>query len=120
MTKVAIVPVMTEQGSKLYHAVAGMKQSAGATAGAALDALTDQLSAEESSTLVIVQSFRSDQFFSTTQQQRLAELMQQWRTARDTNVQLPAYDQAELEELIEKELVAASQRAAILADNLGE
>jgi hypothetical protein len=61
MTKVAILPVTTDQGDMAYRAIAGAKQSSGATAGAALDALTAQLSADETSTLIIVQSLRPDQ-----------------------------------------------------------
>jgi hypothetical protein len=64
MTKVAILPVTTDQGNRSYHAIAGAKQSSGATAGAALDALTAQLSADETSTLIIVQSLRPDQLES--------------------------------------------------------
>jgi hypothetical protein len=63
MTKVAILPVTTAQGGMSYHAIAGTKQSSGATAGAALDALTAQLSADETSTLVIVQSLRPESVF---------------------------------------------------------
>jgi hypothetical protein len=119
MTKVAILPVTTDQGGRSYHAIAGTKQSSGATAGAALDALTAQLPAEESSTLVIVQSFRPDQFFTAAQQQRLEELMTRWRIARDQGRQLPAPEQAELAALIDTEVQAATQRATTLADDLG-
>jgi hypothetical protein len=118
MTKVAILPVTTDQGDLSYRAVAGAKQSSGATAGAALDALTAQLSADETSTLVIVQSLRPDQFFTAAQQQRLEQLMARWRTARDQDTSLPAHEQAELETLIEAELQAATHRAATLADEV--
>lgn len=119
MTKVAIVPVTTDQGSTSYHAIAGDKQSAGATAGAALDALTEQLSADETSTFVVVQNFRPDRFFSLAQQQRLDELLRNWRAARDGHAPLSAQEHAELESLVATELEAATRRAAILADNLG-
>lgn len=119
MTKVAILPVTTDQGRVSYRAVAGAKQSSGATAGAALDALTAQLSTDETSTLVIVQSLRPDQFFTAAQQQRLDQLMARWRTVRDQGRLLPAHEQAELEALIEAELHAATQRAAALADEVG-
>jgi type IV pilus biogenesis protein CpaD/CtpE len=119
MTKVAILPVTTDQGGMSYRAIAGAKQSSGATAGAALDALTAQLPVDETSTLVIVQSLRPDQFFTAAQQQRLDQLMARWRTARDQSVVLPAHEQAELEALIGAELQAASQRAAVLADEVG-
>ncbi len=57
---------------------AGNKQSVGKTAGEALDALTAQLDNSETGTLIIIQNLRPDQFFSTEQQQRLAELMKLW------------------------------------------
>jgi hypothetical protein len=119
MTKVAILPVTTEQGGKAYHAIAGKKQSAGATAGAALDALTAQLSADEASTLVVVQNLRPDRFFTAAQQQRLEELMMHWRAAQDNDGAWSQQEQAELESLIETELEGATRRAAMLADDVG-
>jgi hypothetical protein len=118
MTKVAILPIPTEKGNISYRAVAGDRQSHGRTAGEALDALTAQLSDDETSTLVIVQNLRSDRFFNTSQQQRLAELMDRWRTARDKGESLPTDQQAELEALTEVELGAAAGRAAALEDEL--
>lgn len=119
MTRVAILPVTTDHGSTSYHAIAGTKQSSGATAGAALDALTAQLSTDESSTIVVVQSFRPDQFFTAAQQERLEQLMDRWRAARDSDLSLSAQDQAELESLIEIELQAATRRTQALADDAG-
>ncbi|MCU0493414.1 MAG: hypothetical protein MUD01_17645 [Chloroflexaceae bacterium] len=119
MTKVAILPVTTHKGNTSYHAIAGKKQSAGTTAGAALDALTEQLPADEASTLVIVQMFRPDQFFTAAQQQRLEELMTKWHSAQDNGVAFSAQEQAELEALIETELEATTRRAAALADDVG-
>src|SRR5436309_11664617 len=111
MTKVAILPIPTQQGDLSYRAVAGEKHAQGKTAGEALDALTAQLSADETSTLVIVQSLRPDRFFTAAQQQRLATLMARWRTARDQGHMLPAEEQTELETLIEAELHASAARA---------
>lgn len=119
MTKVAILPVTTNQGSTSYHAISGRTQSEGTTAGAALDALTEQLSAQETNTLVLVQLFRADHFFSLAQQQRLDELMARWRAARESGASLSAQEQAELESLIDTELEAATRRAAALADDVG-
>lgn len=116
MTKVAILPTPTERGELYYHASAGAKHARGKTAGEALDALTAQLSAEETSTLVIVQSLRSDIFFTAAQQQRLTVLMERWRNARDHGQSLPAEEQAELQALIDAELQASTARAAALAD----
>src|SRR3990172_2736797 len=120
MTKVAILPIPTEQGTLSYHAIAGAKHAQGKTAGQALDALTAQLSADEASTLVIVQSLRPDRFFTAAQQERLATLMARWRTARDQGQTLPIDEQKELEALIEGELRAAAARAAALAMPWGD
>ena len=119
MTKVAILPVPTEQGDLAYRAIAGEKYAQGKTAGEALDALTAQLPADEASTLVVVQSLRPDRFFTAAQQQRLSTLMARWQTLRDQGVTLPADEQTELEALINAELQAAAARAAALADALG-
>jgi hypothetical protein len=116
MTKVAILPVPTDEGVVSYRAVAGDKHSQGSTVGAALDALTPQLTMDEAGTLIIVQSLRPDRFFSAAQQKRLAELMDRWRTARDQGNVLPQDEQSELETLVEAELRAAAGRAAVLGE----
>ena len=85
-----------------------------------MDALTAQLSADEASTLVIVQSLRPDAFFNVAQQERLAALMTRWRTAREQEKPLPVDEQTELEALIEAELRASAARASALADALGQ
>jgi hypothetical protein len=114
MTKIAILSEHTETGAVAYRAVAGAKQSLGKTAGEALDALTGDLGAEESGTLVIVQHFRPDQFFTAEQQERLKQLMAEWRGARDRGTSLPATEQAELDALVEAEIRAASDRTAAI------
>lgn len=119
MTKVAILPVQTDSGLA-YWAVAGEKRSHGATAGEALDALTAQLPVDEAATLVIVQSRRPDQFFTATQQARLRDLMERWRTLRDQGEVLPPDEQKELDALIEAELRASAVRAAAMADGLAK
>ncbi len=118
MTKVTIFPVMTDRNQHAYHAIAGSNHAAGATAGAALDALTPQLAKDERTTLIIIQHFRPDRFFSQQQQQRLAALMSQWRLARDGGSALTLAEQNELEGLIEAEIQAAAQRAAAIADDI--
>ena len=119
MTKVAILPVPTQQGDLSYRAIAGEKHAQGKSAGEALDALTAQLSADETSTLVIVQSLRPDRFFTAAQQQRLDALMARWRALRDQGASLPVDEQAELEALIAAELQASAARAAALAGASG-
>jgi glutamate/tyrosine decarboxylase-like PLP-dependent enzyme len=119
MTKVAILPEVSEQGEKLYRAIASGHQSLAKTAGAALDALTAQLPADEAGTLVVVQSQQSDEFFTAQQQERLRGLMARWRAARDAGAALEPTEQAELEALVDAEVQAAGRRAAALSAALG-
>ena len=116
MTTVAILPVSDANGEKLYRAVAGDKQST----GEALDALTAQLEGDEFSTLLIIQSFRPDWFFSAEQQQRLSDLMNLWRTVRERGQTLPPEQQAELDLLVETELKAAAARTSALVQQLSQ
>ena len=118
MTTIAILPETQVTGATSYRAVAGQRQSVGQTPGEALDALTVQLGEQEAGTLVVVRHWRPDRFFTAAQQQRLAELMQRWRTARDTQQPLAPADQAELDALVAAELEAARQRAAALLHEL--
>ena len=118
MTKVAILPIPTDRGALSYHAIAGTIYALGKTAGEALDALTAQLSEDDTSTLVIMQSLRPDPFFTSAQQERLVVLMARWRTARDRGDTLPIDEQIELETLVEAELRASSARTAALTDKL--
>ena len=68
--------------------------------------------ADDTGTLVIVQSHRPDQFFTAQQQRRLSELMARWRAARDAGDSLPPAEQAELDALVDAEVRASGQRAA--------
>ena len=119
MTNVAILPVSSEQGIISYRAVAGQTRSQGRTVGEALDALTMQLPESDIGMLVVVQSLHPDRYFSAAQQQRLENLMEHWRNANDTGVALPVSVQAELDDLVEKELLASADRAGALADEAG-
>ena len=119
MTKVAILPEVSEQGEKVYRAFASGHQSLAKTAGAALDALTAQLPADEVGTLVVVQSQQPDEFFTVRQQERVRGLMAQWRAARDAGASLAPAEQAELEALVDAEVQAAGRRAAALSAALG-
>ena len=114
MTAVSILPENLGGNGTTYRAVAGAAQSVGRTPGEALDALTSQLDAKAMGTLVIVQQFQPDEFFTEEQQQRLGELMARWRAARDAGTTLPRDQQAELEALVQAELKASGQRAAAL------
>ncbi|MBS1247823.1 MAG: hypothetical protein H6R48_612 [Proteobacteria bacterium] len=114
MTTVAIVPVVDARGEKAYRAMAGDKRSMGKTAGQALDALTAQLEYAEVGGLLFIQGFQPDAWFTAMQQQRLAELMEGWRAARDRGEPFPPARQAELERLVEAELTAAQRRTLAL------
>ncbi len=118
MTRVAILPIPTASGELSYHALAGDKQSQGKTAGAALDGLTVQLEDAELDTLVVVQHRKPDAFFGEAEQRRLAELMALWREARDSGSPLSPEEQAELDQLVEAEIEASSQRAAAMLHEL--
>ncbi len=72
------------------------------------------------STLLIIQSFRPDWFFSAFQQQRLSDLMNLWRTARSRGQSLSPEQQAELDKLVEAELKAATARTAALVQQLNQ
>lgn len=117
MTTITIFPEKLTADKQLWRALVGNKVSFGKTAGEALDTLTAQLSEEDSSTIV-VQQMQPDRFFTAAQQQRLAELMSQWRAARDTGNSLLPDEQAELEALVEAELVGSAQRAEQLLHDL--
>lgn len=118
MTTIAIVPDNPQGSPAGFRAVSGEAQSSGATVGQALDALRQQLGGPEQTTLVVVQPMQPDQFFTAAQQQRLAELMDRWRSARDSGTALPPQEQAELETLVEAELRAATERSAALIRQL--
>ena len=118
MTRVAILPVPTPTGGIDYHAIAGAKRSQGKTAGEALDALTAQLSEDESGTLIVIQEFRPDRLFSADQRKRLSELMARWREARDGGGELLAAEQTELDDLIEAEIRASAERTTALLHEL--
>jgi hypothetical protein len=118
MTKIAILAEPANGDGITFRAVAGTRQSQGKTAGEALDALAAQLPDAPTSTLVIIQHRRPDQFFTASQQERLKELMTRWRVARDAGKALPDAEQAELCSLVEAEERAAGQRAAALLAEL--
>lgn len=117
MTAVAIVREELEPGIARFRAMARNHDdlnSIGRTAGEALDALTAQLDDQDAATLVIVQEMRPDALFTETQINRLRELVQ-----KSNANQLTPQEQADLDALIEAELVASAKRVATLADDLG-
>jgi hypothetical protein len=118
MNTITIFPENPHAPAPRFRAVAGEKQSVGATAGEALDALTAQFGEPQATTLVVVQPMQADALFTAEQQHRLAELMARWRAARDAGTLFPPEDQAELDALVAAELRAALQRSEALAQQL--
>ena len=114
MTSVTILPVPSGQGGVSYCAASNGKRSQGATAGEALDALTAQLDDAQKGSLVIVQDWRPDEFFTAEQQHRLAELMARWRASRESGTQLSGEEEAELDALVDAELEGAAARSAAM------
>lgn len=119
VTSVAILPVPSRQGVVSYEAVAGERRSKGRTPGEALDALATQLPEGVDGALVVVHYGQADDFFTADQQQRLAELMDRWRSAREARRSLDPGEQEELDALVDAELAAAARRAAALAAAAG-
>lgn len=109
MTTIAILPITDESGNLSYRAIPGNQQTICKTAGQALDALTSQLGQPGSSLSLLIQTFQPDPFFTAAQQQRLSELVELWRTARDRWQTLSPKDQTELDTLVSAELQATQQ-----------
>ena len=111
MTTVQILQESVQpSGQMRYRAIHRNRQAAGATPGAALDALEDMLP-DDAGTVVILQKFKTDAHFGTEQQARLAELMSQLHTARSQGHDLAKQEMAELETLVDLELQATALRA---------
>ena len=106
MTTVAILPDKpgtTKGGS--FHAVCGKRHAEGTTAGAALDALTQQMEDQETAAVILVQTMKPDSYFNETQQARLREVMENWREKEGF---------AEALRLVDEELGATIKRAETL------
>lgn len=111
MTSVAILPVEAASGETEYQAVSGRRRTVGRTAGEALDAMTAILTTNECGTLLVLQQFRPDAFFTSSQKNRLQELMLRWRESRDHGDELCLAEQTELEGLVAAETDGARLRA---------
>lgn len=114
MTAISIFPERRSGIEPGFRAVAGTRQSVGKTPGEALDAIRTQLDGDDGAGFLVVPQMRPDRFFTAEQIQRLSNLMDAWREARDRGETLPADQQAELEKLVDEELEGATKRAAAL------
>ena len=90
----------------------------GRTAGEALDALASQLPEEDAVTLVIVRNMSPDSFFSAEARRRLEELMAWRREASAGNSVFTPQEESELQQLVDAELRAATERARALFHDL--
>lgn len=111
MTRICVYPEPINGTPRQYRAVADEGEAVGATVGQAIDALRERLGGGRS-TVVVVDPFAPDAFFTGEQLHRLSELMARWRAARDAGQRLPPAEQAELDALIEAEWQAAIRRSA--------
>ena len=117
MTTITIFPERRKEHTTVFSAITKEREATGSTAGEALDKLTEQLSEEETGTIAIVQQFRPDRFFSAAQRERLNELSELRRATRQAAQNLTPAEQTELEQLVDEEVRAATERArAILHD----
>lgn len=116
------IQIVRSNGFKpMYRAIQGTRQAAGTTAGQALDTLEKMLVSpsrvKDEGTLIIVQRFQPDPFFTSEQQARLEELMSRFHAAGNTTDYFLPEEKEELEQLIEAELEATITRTdAILAE----
>jgi len=122
MTTIEIIREPANEQTAIYRAICGERQAAGVTPGTALDALEQLLATQgeeqDDGTVIIVQRFRPDVFFTEEQQTQLRELMDRFHVARDAGQELPPEQRQELEDLVHAEWQAAIQRADALLDEM--
>jgi hypothetical protein len=114
MNTIEIIQEQASFESAVYRARCRDWQAEGATPGAALDAIERLVAAgtgDGTGTVVIVQRFRPDDFFTSHQQARLQELMERFQAALAAGKELAAEERKELEELVDAEWQAAIDRA---------
>ena len=76
--------------------------------------ITNYSTGGEGGTPVIVQRFRSDKFFNSSQQIRLRKLMDKFHNAVKEGESLLPEEMAELEALVNSEYQGAAERAAVI------
>jgi len=96
MTAIAIRTEEKETGEHRFRAIAGNRQSIGRTMGEALDALTAEWGDSIHETVVLIQRFQPDEYFTQAQYDRMQALLAR-RTA------LTPKERAELEALLDAE-----------------
>lgn len=103
MTSIAIRTDQQETSERRFRAIAGDRQSVGRTMGEALDALTAEWGDSIQETVVLIQRFEPDQYFTQTQYDRMQMLL-------DRRSVLTPEERTELEALIDAEVGATVTR----------
>lgn len=103
MTAIAIRTDQKETGERRFRAIAGDRQSLGKTMGEALDALTAEWGDSVQETIVLIQRFQPDQYFTQAQYDRMQALLARRPT-------LTPEERTELEALIDAEVDATVAR----------
>jgi hypothetical protein len=75
MTTIAIRTDQKETGERQFRAIAGDRQSLGRTMGEALDALMAEWGDSVQETVVLIQRFQPDQYFTQAQYDRMQALL---------------------------------------------
>jgi hypothetical protein len=115
MSTIEIIQEQATIAGGVYRARCRDWQAVGTTPGAALDAIERLVAASSGDgdgTVVIVQRFRPDAFFTSQQQTRLQELMERFHAAPVAGKELAPEERKELEALVDAEWQAAIERAA--------
>jgi predicted Zn-dependent protease with MMP-like domain len=103
MTSIAIRSDQPETSERRFRAIAGDRQSVGRTMGEALDALTAEWGDSMQETVVLIQRFQPDQYFTQAQYERMQALL----ACRPA---LTPEERTELEALIDAEVDATVTR----------
>jgi regulator of protease activity HflC (stomatin/prohibitin superfamily) len=103
MSSITIRTDEEEIGERRFRAIAGGRQSIGRTMGEALDALTAEWGDDIQETVVLIQRFQPDQYFTQAQYDRIQELLARRST-------LTREERTELEALIDAEVDATVAR----------
>ena len=114
MNTIEIIQEQANVAGAIYRARFRDWQTSGATPGAALDAIERLVAASDADgngTVVIVQRFRPDAFFTRQQQARLQELMERFQANLAAGKELAPDERKELEALVDAEWQAAIDRA---------
>ena len=114
MNTIEIIQEQASLKSAVYRARCRDWQAEGTTPGAALDAIERLVAAgngEGNGTVVIVQRFRPDAFFTGEQQARLRDLMKRFQSTLASGKELAVEERKELEALVDAEWQAAIDRA---------